>query len=124
MLPVPFSKEIDQAFRQDRNLPRKLIGAVIVGLSVGCVLVVRSSHNDRRGPRPFVYACVIGLTIVACVLAVFGLSLRDVVRRRMHDGEHVNIVLRLYLASGLMSLILGIATAIIIISLLAWVFLP
>ena len=104
---LPFSKEIDHAFRQDRNLPRKLLGAVVVGLSFGLGSIA------HPGASPLFYACATAATVLVCVVGVLALSLRDVVRRRMSEGESVNPLLRLYLASGKLSLALWAGTAIV-----------
>ena len=107
MLLPPFKNEIDHAFRQDRNLPWKLLCGVVVGLGVGLSVLL----DPVAGPA--FQACAIGATVLLSVLVVLALSLKDVVHRRIAGGDAVNPLLRLYLASGKVSLVLWIGTALV-----------
>jgi len=123
MLPVPFKDEIDRAFQQDRNLPRKLLGAVVVGLAVGLGSALHA-HPDERLVATLIYCtCMTGGSVLACVAGVFVLTLKDVVQRRIRDGETVNPVLRLYLATGALSLAMWFGT-VIVATLLVCILLP
>ena len=104
---LPLKKEIDHAFRQDRNLPWKLLGAVVVGLSASLHILL----DPVAGPA--FQACAIGATVLLSILVVLALSLKDVVRRRIGNGDPVHPLLRLYLASGKASLALWIGTVLV-----------
>ena len=104
---LPFKKEIERAFREDRNLPKKLLGAVVVGLSAGL-----TTWLDRTMSAAF-HACMMGACVLISVVAVLALSFKDVVRQQIDQGEPVHPMLRLYFASGRLSLVLWIATVLV-----------
>ncbi len=111
---LPVISEIDQAFREDGNLPRKLLASVALGLTLAW-FAYEFGLPDTRGPVPaVVYACLTVITVAVCVGTVTALSLKDVVRRRIREGQTVSIVLRLYLVSGLLSLMLWVITTVFV----------
>jgi hypothetical protein len=91
---------------------------VLVGAAVGLFggLLSAGATENSRSVSPSVRMCIIGAstgaTIVFTLGAALGLSLRDRLRRQLRVGSRVNPVLRLYFASGGISLLLWIATAI------------
>ncbi len=113
MLPLPLWTAIDRAFfRQDRKLRRRLLGAVVVGFILGVTTAV-SLREERDAPTALYGACVIGACVVACVAVVLGLMTRDVLQRRIRSGEPVNLLLRLYFASGWLTMAVWVASAVV-----------
>ena len=107
-----FCEELDSAFRIDGKLRWKLLGAVVVGVGIGLkVWFLMSKDENIKGF--FGCLCCTGATTVVCIGAVLALSLKDVVKRRIYEGQPVSLLLRCYLASGLWSLGLWITTVIL-----------
>lgn len=104
---IPFKKEIEHAFRKGRNLPAKLLAAVVVGLSIG----LHSLLVD--GASVAFSVCALAACVLVCVVGVLALSVKDAVHRRIVAGERVGVLVRLYLASGKLSVALWLATAIV-----------
>ncbi len=74
MLPLPLWNAIDRAFfRQDRKLPRRLLGAVVVGFVLGVTTLV-SLREEPDAPTTLLGVCIIGACVVACVAVVLGLA--------------------------------------------------
>jgi hypothetical protein len=111
-----FREELDSAFRAEGKLVWKLLGAIAVGVGIGLEVWLRLSNDehikglDEHIKGLFGCLCCMGAITVACVGAVLALSLKDVVKRRIYEGRPVSLLLRWYLASGLWSLGLWIAT--------------
>ncbi len=107
----PFRDEFDAAFREDRKLVWKLLGAAVVGLCLG-LKVWLGIANDKHGGAVRC-ALLLGGAVAVSLVAVFALSLSDTVKRRISEGQPVNAVLRYYLAHGALSLMLWVATVIV-----------
>jgi hypothetical protein len=117
----PFLDELNAAFREDRKLIWKLLGGAAVGLALAFE-VCMPRPNDPQSLSLFARVFVVVGTVSASLFAVLALSLRDVVKARISDGQPVNIVLRWYLGSGVLSLGLWIVTAILgtVVAAIAW----
>lgn len=107
-----FREQLDAVFREDGKLYWKLLAAVAVGVGVGLKLWYRYM-NVPNVEAPIGCVCFTGATTAVSVFAVLALSLKDVVQRRIDEGRPVNLLLRCYLASGVLSLGLWIVTVIL-----------
>jgi hypothetical protein len=107
-----FREELDAVFREDGRLVWKLLAAAGVGSFVGLKVAFRAS-NDKMAAGWLGYAGIVALPILFAMMAVLGLSLKDVTNRRLREGQRVSLLLRWYLASGMLSLLLWVITAII-----------
>ncbi|MGD0900007.1 MAG: hypothetical protein ABR915_19405 [Thermoguttaceae bacterium] len=121
-----FREELDDVFRRDAKLIWKLLAAAVVGLILGIKFTARfwfASEESRHGATPLASICITAAIIVVSVLAVLLLSLRDIVRERIREGQPVNFLLRCYLGSRLVSLGLWALTFIIAVLLvtMGWV---
>ncbi len=114
-----FREELDSAFRADSKLRWKLLGAVAVGVGIGLKAWSGPLPIDEKIKGPFGCLCCTGAITVVCIGAVLALSLKDVVKRRIYEGQPVSLLLRWYLASGLWSFGLWIATVMLGLSLAA-----
>ncbi len=115
MLPLPFWKAIDRAFFQRAGkLRRRLLGAVVVGVSLGVGTMLTSFQGERDAPTTLFGVCLTGVCVVACVAVVLGLTARDALQRRIYNGESVNPLLRLYFASGWLTMFLWLASAVVV----------
>lgn len=107
-MPILFHSELDEAFRSDRSIWIKIGGCAFVGTLAG----LKGANNLNAENRSS--ALVVGITIAipALIGAVLGLclSLKDVVKRRLNDGQSVNLVLRAYFGWGIGSLLLWVVT--------------
>jgi hypothetical protein len=110
MVRVPFSRELDELFQQDRRAWLKVLGGAFVGAVLSWSMIRKQPIKDEG---PFVVACMVILFALAGACAVLLLSLKDIVRRRVDDGKPVNLVLRAYLALGTWSLLLWFFTVLI-----------
>jgi hypothetical protein len=111
-------EELDEAFRADGRLRWKLLAAALVGLVVGIKLTGKfwlSTEEAEHGGTPLASICITGATILVSVVAVLLLSLKDVTKRRVEDGQAVNLLLRCYLCSGVLSLVLWMLTVIVVV---------
>lgn len=97
MARVPFRSELEDLFASDKSVVLKLLGGGFVGV-IGAVGVV-FRENDHPVSKT-VKAAIIVTSAVIGVLAVLLLLLRDVVVRRVDQGERVNPLLRAYFGRG------------------------
>lgn len=91
-------------------------GVVRVAAGVGFVLGLISMGSLSQVEKPFVpavgYLIGVASTTVVSILVALALCLRDWLQTRMLAGQRVNFILRLYFASGWLTVIVWIATAI------------
>jgi hypothetical protein len=89
-----------------------VVFAAVFGFLLGSLSMVAMAAFETRAVPPVVYVCGIVSTMVVTVIVALSLCLRDVLRQRLRAGHRVNPILRLYFASGWISLIAWIATAV------------
>jgi hypothetical protein len=104
-----FREVLDDAFREDAKLPWKLLAAAAVGAAIG-VRVCFGLSNDGHAKGHLEFLCTTGAIAIVCVVVALLLSLKDVVKRRIREGKPVSLLLRFYLASGLLSFVFWMAT--------------
>jgi hypothetical protein len=100
MAKVPFHREIEDLFASDKSVALKLLA----GAFVGGILSLRVVLKDPKGGSPALstsvkITIVVGAALLG-VLAVLLLLLRDVVVRRVEQGQSVNPYLRAYFGRG------------------------
>jgi hypothetical protein len=105
LLPLPFRRELNELFRKDRRVFLKIAGGLFVGAFVAAGAVGKLAD--------VVAALFIAAAALVGGLAVCALCLKDVVHRRIAAGEPTNVLLRAYLTSGKISLILWLTTAVL-----------
>jgi hypothetical protein len=101
---IPFQDEINDLFESDQSIWDKLKG----GAFVGVVVAAQKLPDD---PIELLLRMLFAGCLASVVVVL--LSLRDVVWKRMLAGQRVSLVLRLYLAHGVMSIALGAVTFIV-----------
>ena len=101
---IPFSEQIDKVFAAERPFKLKLGAGAFVGLFVGASLARGWAAEHHKETPVVVYLTIVGGSSVLAVSLVVMLRLKDVVRQRIASGQSVNVVLRLLLASGRLSL--------------------
>jgi hypothetical protein len=84
-----------------------LLGVVSMGGLMICLAVV-----EHRTMPPVAYVCGVACSVVVSVIAALALGLRDALRQRLRAGLRVNPLLRLYFASGFLSWLVWIGTAV------------
>jgi hypothetical protein len=103
----PFRRELDEAFSHDRSIWLKMAGCALVGILIAVYSLVRLNQNELT---PTTAAIVIAVTgFGGMVIGIF-LSLKDVVTRRMENGEPVNWLLKVYFGLGGWSLLIWFVT--------------
>jgi hypothetical protein len=105
LLPLPFRRELNELFRKDRRVFLKIVGGMFVGAFVAVGAVGKLAD--------IVAALFIAAAALVGGLAVCALGLKDVVHRRIGAGEPTNVLLRVYLTSGKISLVLWLTTAVL-----------
>jgi len=110
MVWIPFRRELNDLFEKDDRQWLKVIGGAFVGGFVAFG-AIRHGLPDHEGATPL-YVSVV--TVATCAIvaagAVLVLGLKDVVKRRLENGQPVNFILRAYLTSGLVSLAIWVLT--------------
>lgn len=89
---------------------KEILVAAVLGLAVGAVPAGVSAGDPDVSVAARMF--MVGATCVVVMLAALGLALRDVLRHRLQQGQQVNWILRLYFASGWMTMAVWLATAI------------
>ena len=95
---LPFRSELDEVVRGDRSIWAKMAACAAVTTALvigGLVKMTGDEHLNVELSAPLVAACVIGSSVAGAGLAL-ALALKDVVRRRVGEGERVNPILRVF----------------------------
>jgi hypothetical protein len=100
MAKVPFHHEIEDLFASDGSIVLKLLA----GAFVGGVLSLKVAFKEPGGTAPAlsmpVKVTIVAAAAVVGMIVVLMLSLRDVVARRVENGQRVNPLLRAYFGRG------------------------
>jgi hypothetical protein len=89
-----------------------VVVAAIIGFLLGSLSMAAMAAFETKTVPLVVYVCGIVSTMLVTVIVAVSLCLRDVLRQRLRAGHRVNPILRLYFASGWISLIAWIGTAV------------
>lgn len=109
---IPFRSELDEAFRSDRALWLKVIGAALVAVFVVNLTIFREDLGFEPSTGMLVVVSL-GSALVGAVLGL-ALSLKDVVENRLNRGRRVHPLLRLYLGSRKKSLAAWFVTVLVV----------
>src|SRR5262245_31181181 len=103
----PFRRELDDAFSHDSSIWLKMAGCALVGILIAVYSLAKMDHKDLTPA-----GAAIVIAVVACGGMFVGilLSLKDVVARRIENGEPVSLVLRIYFGWGGGSLLIWFLT--------------
>ncbi|MHC5539488.1 hypothetical protein ACYOEI_14820 [Singulisphaera rosea] len=120
---VPFRREIEDLFASDKSIALKMIA----GAFVGVVVTMGSLFKEPgRGGLTTATPVKVAIAIIAAAvgaIVVLGLSLRDVVVRRVDQGKRVNFLLRAYFGQGNGCLMLALwFITVIVITLIVTIF--
>ena len=103
---IPKFSEFDELFRSDKAIWLKMLGGAAVAGMLAVVSVVKS-HQRRAANEGIGTAAetfiVLGATALGSII-VLALCLKDIVRRRLDNGQKVNRILKLYLGMRWVSL--------------------
>jgi MFS family permease len=100
-MPFPrFAEELDDLFHSDNSVLVKILAGAVVGgiVGAGSVLFSRFSHPEKARAA-FLTPMLTGMTLSTAAigaLVVLLLLLRDVVIRRVENGQRVNSLLFRY----------------------------
>lgn len=119
---VPFSRELNDLFRKDGLAWLKILGGGVVGavVAVWTISKTAGAKGPKLGPTGRFWF-VLATTIIGIVVAL-ALTLKDVVRSRIDAGRPVNPLLRAFLGSGVLSLVLWVIVA--FVAAIGLIFLP
>jgi hypothetical protein len=109
----PFSRQINSTVESDRRLPVKLGAGALLGLIVGSTFALQWARDHGQGTPLIAYAIIIAGFVLFSVSLVMVLSLKDVIRQRMVDGQPVSAPAQLLFLSGYLSLATWVSVAFI-----------
>lgn len=114
---LPFRNELDEVFRGDRPVWLKIAGCAAVAAFVVVATTLRNQRQGNLGIELTTQTVVVLGLASAGVGAVvgLGLSLKDVVRRRLDRGARVNPLLALFFGTGVRSRAAGLAVLVVAI---------
>lgn len=115
---LPFENELNELFRSNRSVWWKMAIAVVVGLVLGAKFCIVQPAFDKEGIPIWVRLIMVACCGTIGPVAVVFLLLKDVVDRRIENFEPVNPLLRIYLSSGVFTVIAWIITSIALV--FAW----
>jgi hypothetical protein len=103
----PFQDELNETFRNDRNVGAKMAGAgLVTAIAVGFGMLKATGRGqglNLSGPA------MLGVTFAAAVFGSFlglALSLKDTVEARLARGDQVNWLLKMLFGLGFVSLLI------------------
>ena len=108
---VSFSEQVNKIFESARRFPLQLVAGAFVGFCVGTSLARRWAVDHHKETPGLTYLAIVSGPIVLAVGLVVVLHLKDAVRQRQARRKAVNRVLRVFLASGWLSLTAWIVLA-------------
>lgn len=113
---IPFRSKLEDLFRSNRSVTLKVAGCVFV-----CLCGVATAVLGWRQKIEWNWlgwgVVVVTVTLLG-TLAGFALVLKDVIERRVSDGERVHVLLRAYFTYGPKSVLLWFVTSIVVILLI------
>ncbi len=103
---IPFRDWFDKSFRSRRGVAYKVGVGAVFGVWVGIYISIQSAVEDNNSLRPPLgYVGLIAICTVVTVSVVAGLLKKDSEKKRMEMGQTVNLLSRLMLHSGALSVI-------------------
>ncbi len=105
---VPFRRELEDLFASDHSIVFKLLGGAFVGGLFSLRLALKDPKTGGLDLSTPAKITIVAISAFVGMLVVLLLSLRDVVVRRVEQGQRVNPLLRAYFGRGNGCLMVGL----------------